>query len=330
MKKKILIFGYTGNLGSNFIHFLEKKYDFYLFSNKNKKFIKNAKYINLKLYQSLSDHEILDTEIKKINPDIILNCAAITNLNFCEKFPKKTFFVNTLLPSILAEISKKYKIKFLHISTDHLYKNNIKFKKESYKRSKINTYSHQKILAENKILSKNKKSIIIRTNFFSHGDNEELFQYKIIDAVKNSKSIELFSDYYFTPIYSNKNSNFNVEKVTSNLNNSLTNYIENSLFSFSNTNASRSLNIEINLEEEIIVILKDSKGDPLKNKLITKIKLVVNDDQNNLISTKNFNEDFDYSVQDNKFNMKQYEQNIRQNLIEDISGQILSYLSNLQ
>lgn len=142
--------------------------------------------------------------------------------------------------------------------------------------------------------------------------------------------ILLLSSCGFTPIYSNKNSNFNVVKVTSNLNNNLTNYIENSLFSFSNTNASRSLNIEINLEEEIIVILKDSKGDPLKNKLITKIKLVVNDDQNNLISTKNFNEDFDYSVQDNKFNMKQYEQNIRQNLIEDISGQILSYLSNLQ
>ena len=122
--------------------------------------------------------------------------------------------------------------------------------------------------------------------------------------------ILLLSSCGFTPIYSNKNSNFNVEKVTSNLNNSLTNYIENSLFSFSNTNASQSLNIEITLKEEI--------------------KLVVNDDQNNLISTKNFNEDFDYSVQDNKFNMKQYEQNIRQNLIEDISGQILSYLSNLQ
>ena len=142
--------------------------------------------------------------------------------------------------------------------------------------------------------------------------------------------ILLLSSCGFTPIYSNKNNNFNVEKITSNLNNSLTNYIENSLFSFSNTNASRSLNIEINLEEEIIVILKDSKGDPLKNKLITKIELIVNDNQNNLISTKNFNEDFDYSVQDNKFNMKQYEQNIRQNLIEDISGQILSYLSNLQ
>ena len=86
--------------------------------------------------------------------------------------------------------------------------------------------------------------------------------------------ILLLSSCGFTPIYSNKNSNFNVEKITSNLNNSLTNYIENSLFSFSNTNAGRSLNIEINLEEEIIVILKDSKCEPLKNKLITKIEHV--------------------------------------------------------
>ena len=141
--------------------------------------------------------------------------------------------------------------------------------------------------------------------------------------------ILLLSSCGFTPIYSNKNSNFNVEKFTSNLNNSLTNYIENSLFSFSNTNAGRSLNIEINLEEEIIVILKDSKGDPLKNKLVTKIELVVNDDQKNKVSSKNFSEEFNYSIQDNKFNMKQYEQNIRQNLIQDISEQILSYLSNL-
>ena len=141
--------------------------------------------------------------------------------------------------------------------------------------------------------------------------------------------ILLLSSCGFTPIYSNKNSDFKVVDVKMNSNNNLTNYIENRLFSFSNTNASKSFNIEINLEEEIIVILKDSKGDPLKNKLVTKIKLIVNDDQKNKVSSKNFSEEFNYSVQDNKFNMKQYEQNIRQNLIQDISEQILSYLSNL-
>ena len=141
--------------------------------------------------------------------------------------------------------------------------------------------------------------------------------------------ILLLSSCGFTPIYSNKNSDFKVVDVKMNSNNNLTNYIENRLFSFSNTNASKSFNIEINLEEEIIVILKDSKGDPLKNKLVTKIKLIVNDDQKNKVSSKNFSEEFNFCVQDNKFNMKQYEQNIRQNLIQDISEQILSYLSNL-
>ena len=150
-------------------------------------------------------------------------------------------------------------------------------------------------------------------------------KYKIIYLLV----ILLLSGCGFTPIYSNKNSDFKVVDVKMNLNNNLTNYIENRLFSFSNTNASKSFNIEINLEEEIIVILKDSKGDPLKNKLVTKIKLIVNDDQKNKVSSKNFSEEFNYSVQDNKFNMKQYEQNIRQNLIQDISEQILSYLSNL-
>ena len=133
----------------------------------------------------------------------------------------------------------------------------------------------------------------------------------------------------FTPIYSEKNSNFKIVNIKKNLDNNLTNYIENSLVTFSNIKATKSFNIEIYLEEEILVILKDSKGDPLKNKLVTKLRLVVNDSQDNLISFKNFNEDFNYSVQENKFNMKQYEKNIRQNLIQDISEQILSYLSNL-
>ena len=133
----------------------------------------------------------------------------------------------------------------------------------------------------------------------------------------------------FTPIYSEKNSNFKIVNIKKNLDNNLTNYIENSLVTFSNIKATKSFNIEIYLEEEILVILKDSKGDPLKNKLVTKLRLVVNDSQDNLISFKNFNEDFNYSVQENKFNMKQYEKNIRQNLIQDINEQILSYLSNL-
>ena len=142
--------------------------------------------------------------------------------------------------------------------------------------------------------------------------------------------ILLLSSCGFTPIYSNKNSNFNVEKVTSNLNNSLTNYIENSLFSFSNTNASQSLNIEITLKEEIIVILKDSKGDPSKKKLTIIVNLKVKNHTDKFLIDKNFKEEFSYDVQSDKFSLGQYEDNITINLNNKISNDIIFLLGTLE
>ena len=134
----------------------------------------------------------------------------------------------------------------------------------------------------------------------------------------------------FTPIHSSKGSNYKLISLDKNNNNRLTNYLENSIRAISNENAQKGLKINLVLEENISVILKDTKGNPSKNRLSIIVSLIINDANDKLIYEKQFNENFEYDVQDNKFNMKQYEQNIRQNLIQDISGQILSYLSNLQ
>ena len=40
-------------------------------------------------------------------------------------------------------------------------------------------------------------------------------------------------------------------------------------------------------------------------------------------------ESFEYNIDDNKFNLKQYEKNIKFNLIEDITQQILVFLANV-
>jgi len=81
--------------------------------------------------------------------------------------------------------------------------------------------------------------------------------------------------------------------------------------------------------EEIIVILKDSKGDPKKNRLTINIDLNLFDLNDNLKSSQNFYESFEYSIDDNKFNLKQYEKNIKQNLVEEISQQINAFLAQV-
>ena len=133
----------------------------------------------------------------------------------------------------------------------------------------------------------------------------------------------------YTPLYSSKDSNYKIISLKKNVNNSLTNYVQNSIEVISNENAKKSLNVSFDYNENISVILKNSKGDPTKNRLNVVIDLSLLDSNDNLITSKQFSESFEYNIDDNKFNLEQYEKNIKFNLIEDITQQILVFLANV-
>ena len=133
----------------------------------------------------------------------------------------------------------------------------------------------------------------------------------------------------FTPIYSSKGSEYKLISIEKNNNNKLTNYLENNIMAISNENATKGIKVKLVLKESISVILKDSKGDPSKNRLTISVDLTLNDVKDNLISFKKFSESFEYDVQDNKFNMKQYEKTISLNLTDKISQQIQVLLNNI-
>ena len=134
----------------------------------------------------------------------------------------------------------------------------------------------------------------------------------------------------YTPIYSSKDSNYKILSFKKNVNNNLTSYIQNSINALSNENANKSLNVVFAFKEDISVILKDSKGDPSRNRLTISVDLSLLNENQNLINSRIFVENFEYNVDDNKFNLRQYEKNIKLNLTEDITQQILVYLANVK
>ena len=134
----------------------------------------------------------------------------------------------------------------------------------------------------------------------------------------------------FTPIYSSNDSNYNIISFKKNINNNLTSYIQNSISALSNEDASKSLNINLNFTEDISVILKDSKGDPSRNRLTVTIDMSISGENENLIASNVFSESFEYNIDDNKFNLKQYEKNLKFSLVEQITQQIIAFLANLK
>ena len=133
----------------------------------------------------------------------------------------------------------------------------------------------------------------------------------------------------FKPIYSSKNSNFEIIDIINNNENKNSFFIEKMVMAISNNEAQKKLRLEIDYQQLITTILKNSKGDPSKNKLLIKVNLNVKDKDDKVLINKVFTEEFNYNVQNNKFEMSQYVENISENLNKEISNNIIFLLATL-
>jgi dTDP-4-dehydrorhamnose reductase len=182
--KKILILGSSGVLGNHLVNYLSKEF----------KIIHNG--LENKIFDITKSHNLI--KLLKKNADFVINCAAITNVDYCETHKKKTYTVNTLVSKNIFYFKKKYNLKFryIFISTDQLYNNSFKSKEDS-KIISVNYYTKSKILAE-KIVLKNEE-IVIRTNFFGVTKKNTFCDW-IIDQFSKSSQFYLINDILFSPI----------------------------------------------------------------------------------------------------------------------------------
>tara|TARA_E500000178_G_scaffold305287_1_gene316649 strand:+ start:1971 stop:2429 length:459 start_codon:yes stop_codon:yes gene_type:complete len=134
----------------------------------------------------------------------------------------------------------------------------------------------------------------------------------------------------FNPIYSSKNSNFEIIEISNKNENKNSFSIERLIMSLSNQDAKRKVKLEMNYKQSVMTILKDNKGDPAKKKLSINVNLIVKNEKNNVLVNKTFNEEFSYDVQSDKFNMAQYVDNITENLNTKISNDIIFLLGTLK
>ena len=133
----------------------------------------------------------------------------------------------------------------------------------------------------------------------------------------------------FKPIYSSKKSNFEIIEIINENENKNSFDVEKMIMSLSNQESIRKFKLEMNYKQTFSTILKDSKGDPSKKKLSISVNLVIKNEEGNILTSKNFSEEFSYDVQSDKFNMGQYEDNITNNLNNKISNDIIFLLGTL-
>ncbi|WDV45737.1 dTDP-4-dehydrorhamnose reductase [Clostridiaceae bacterium M8S5] len=184
---KVLVTGYNGQLGYDVIEEL-KKHNIQCCGSDKKEF-------------DLTDRVACSSFIKDYKPNIIVHCAAYTNVDKAEKERELCHKINVIGTKNIANISQEIGAKLLYISTDYVFdgKGEKPFTVEDIP-NPINYYGWTKYLGELEVKEHLDDYFILRVSWL-FGTNGHNFINTIIRLAKVNPNIKVVDDQIGSPTY---------------------------------------------------------------------------------------------------------------------------------
>jgi dTDP-4-dehydrorhamnose reductase len=212
---RILVTGASGLLGLNLA--LEAAKQHTVFGTVNSNPIKTKVFEVLQA--NLLDPSALDRVLTYANPDWVIHCAALANLEACEANPALAKQLNTDLPEKLAILVARGGARLLHVSTDAVFDGQQGDYTEDDEPNPLSIYAQTKLDSEQAVAAANSEAIIARVNLFGWSLSgkrslAEFFYYNL----EAGKRVKGFTDVYFCPLLANDLANIFLEMLETGLN----------------------------------------------------------------------------------------------------------------
>lgn len=120
----------------------------------------------------ISDIEEVLTLVRRTRPDVIINCAAHTNVDACEKEWDAAYRINAIGPRNLSIAAAEVDAKMIHVSTDYVFEGNGTSPYTEFDApNPVSAYGKTKLEGENFVKAFSKKYFIFRTAWL-YGDGK--------------------------------------------------------------------------------------------------------------------------------------------------------------
>ena len=158
---KILILGASGITGFKSAMLANEK-NLEVYGTYNARPIpKDIQTIGTFFRMNLNEEGKLPWLFDRVGPDIVLNCVALHNVDYCEIHPEEAFRTNAELVSDIATLCNRAGAQFIHLSTDYVFGGE---KKSGYvetdEPNPLNIYARSKLEGENNARKASSHSII--------------------------------------------------------------------------------------------------------------------------------------------------------------------------
>ena len=140
----------------------------------------------------------------KLSPvafDLLINCAAMTNVDLCESQREQAFAINAEAPRLLVQICSEKKAKLIHFSTDYVFDGEKGQPYVETDRAKpISVYGESKRAGEENVLAMQDRHLVVRVSWV-FGPDRPSFLDAIIKRAREKEEIDAVADKFSTPTY---------------------------------------------------------------------------------------------------------------------------------
>ena len=187
-KQKILVTGSSGQVGRALCALFENDIQAEVFPLTHKDL-------------DISSRDAVRRTVFSIEPNVIVNTAAMTNVDLCETKQDEAYAINSLGVRNLTQASRDIDAQLVHISTDYVFDGE---KKSPYTEFDIpnpqSVYATSKLGADTEALNYD-KSTVLRVAWVFGNELGDFFSW-VLAGVKNQNISSLIGDAYCTPTYS--------------------------------------------------------------------------------------------------------------------------------
>lgn len=201
--KTILITGSNGLLGQKLVHQLQQNPNYQLIATS-----KGKNRINLitdYIYEPLDITSISQVKavFEKHQPDVLINTAAMTNVDACEEDKEGCWKMNVTAVDYLLEECEKYNTHFIHLSTDFVFDGETGPYSESDLPKPLSYYGESKFASEKVLQASKYKNWAIARTIIVYGVVEQMSRSNIVlwakGALEKGDPINAVDDQFRSP-----------------------------------------------------------------------------------------------------------------------------------
>jgi dTDP-4-dehydrorhamnose reductase len=149
----------------------------------------------------LGDLNAVTARLAQYKPDIVINCAAYTNVDACETDAHGAYRGNGAIPANLAVASNKVNAALVHISTDYVFDGeSLVPYTEGAPANPQTVYGKSKRLGELNVMGLTNRYFILRTQWL-YGKYGKNFVKTMLSMAKGRPGLKVVNDQFGAPTY---------------------------------------------------------------------------------------------------------------------------------